>query len=73
MMKLSDENERATRVYDQYVGKRVKHKSIPYIGTVNSCDGTYISIIFDDGPKAGVPVKYLLESCLKQKLLEVIE
>lgn len=73
MMKLSDENEGATRVYDQYVGKRVKHKSIPYIGTVNSCDGTYISIIFDDGPKAGVPVKYLLESCLKQKLLEVIE
>ena len=60
-----------TDVYKDYVGKKVKHKSVG-IGIVKSCDGKYISIEFSTGPKAGKPIDYSLEMCLKNGLIELI-
>lgn len=58
-------------VYKGYIGKNVKHK-VGGIGVVTKCDGKYISIQFNAGPKAGQIVNYSLEMCLKKRLVELI-
>lgn len=58
-------------VYKGYIGKKVKHKA-GGTGVVAKCDGTYISIQFSTGPKAGQTINYSLEMCLKNELIELI-
>lgn len=60
-----------TDVYKEYIGKRVLHKSVGY-GTVKSCDGKYLGIEFDEGPKAGKVVNYSLEACLSKGLIQIV-
>lgn len=60
-----------TDVYKEYIGKRVKHKAGGK-GIVKSVDGKYISIQFENGPKAGKTINYSLEMCINKGLLELL-
>lgn len=60
-----------TDVYKEYIGKRVFHKSVGY-GVVRTCDGKYLGIEFDKGPKAGKVVNYSLEACLSKGLIQIV-
>ena len=60
-----------TDVYKGYIGKKVKHKA-GGTGVVTKCDGKYISIQFSTGSKVGQTIKYSLEMCLKNGLIELI-
>ena len=57
-----------TDVYKEYIGKRVLHKSVGY-GVVRTCDGKYLGIEFESGPKAGKVTNYSLEACLSKGLI----
>lgn len=68
------DNSPDTDVYKDYkdcIGKRIRHKSEGY-GTVKICDGTYIGIEFETGPKAGLVTKYVLETCLTKGIIEFV-
>ena len=58
-------------VYREYIGKTICHKTLGE-GVVADCDGKYITLIFDSGPKAGKPVKYSLEACLNNGLIKIL-
>ena len=60
-----------TAVYKAYIGKRVRHKSVGY-GIVRTCDGKYLGIEFEEGPKAGKVTNYSLEACLSRGLIEIV-
>ena len=60
-----------TDVYKAYIGKRVRHKSVGY-GVVRTCDGKYLGIEFEEGPKAGKVTNYSLEACLSRGLIEIV-
>lgn len=60
-----------TDVYKAYIGKRVWHKSVGY-GVVRTCDGKYLGIEFEEGPKAGKVTNYSLEACLSRGLIEIV-
>jgi hypothetical protein len=60
-----------TEVYKAYIGKRVRHKSVGY-GVVRTCDGKYLGIEFEEGPKAGKVTNYSLEACLSRGLIEIV-
>ena len=60
-----------TGVYKAYIGKRVRHKSVGY-GIVRTCDGKYLGIEFEEGPKAGKVTNYSLEACLSRGLIEIV-
>lgn len=60
-----------TDVYKAYIGKRVRHKSVGY-GIVRTCDGKYLGIEFEEGPKAGKVTNYSLEACLSRGLIEIV-
>ena len=60
-----------TGVYKAYIGKRVRHKSVGY-GIVRTCDGKYLGIEFEEGPKAGRVTNYSLEACLSRGLIEIV-
>ena len=60
-----------TDVYKNYIGKRICHKSEGY-GVVRTCDGKYLGIEFEKGPKAGKVINYSLEVCLSKGLIKVL-
>ena len=60
-----------TDVYKDYIGKRVKHKA-GGTGIVRNVDEKYISIEFEDGPKAGKTINYSLEMCINKGFLEIL-
>lgn len=60
-----------TDVYKEYVAKRIRHKNVG-LGTVKTCDGKYLGIEFDKGPKAGSIVNYSIEACLSKGLIEIV-
>ena len=60
-----------TDVYKEYIGKRVLHKSVGY-GVVRTCDGKYLGIEFESGPKAGNVTNYSLEACLSKRLIQIV-
>ena len=60
-----------TDVYKEYIGKRVLHKSVGY-GVVRTCDGKYLGIEFEEGPKAGKVTNYSLETCLSKGLIQIV-
>lgn len=60
-----------TDVYKEYIGKRVLHKSVGY-GVVKICDGKYLGIEFEEGPKAGKVTNYSLEACLSKALIQIV-
>ncbi len=60
-----------TVVYKEYIGKRVLHKSVGY-GVVRTCDGKYLGIEFEEGPKAGKVTNYSLETCLSKGLIQIV-
>lgn len=60
-----------TDVYKAYIGKRVRHKSVGY-GVVRTCDGKYLGIESEEGPKAGKVTNYSLEACLSRGLIEIV-
>ena len=60
-----------TDVYKEYIGKRVLHKSVGY-GVVRTCDGKYLGIEFESGPKAGKVTNYSLEACLSKGLIQIV-
>lgn len=60
-----------TDVYKAYTGKRIYHKGYKTHGLVVSCDGTYIEVQFEDGVRAGQNVKFSLEMCLKNNLIQL--
>ena len=60
-----------TDVYKDYIGKRVKHKA-GGTGIVRGVDEKYISIEFEDGPKAGKTINYSLEMCINKGFLEIL-
>ena len=60
-----------TDVYKEYIGKRVLHKSVGY-GVVRTCDGKYLGIEFEEGPKAGKITNYSLEACLSKGLIQIV-
>ena len=60
-----------TDVYKDYIGKRVKHKA-GGTGIVKGVDDKYISIEFEDGPKAGKTINYSLEMCINKGFLEIL-
>ena len=53
----------ATKVYEDFIGKKVSHKKFGK-GIVTNCDGDTITIEFYAGEKAGKPVDLKLEYCL---------
>ena len=61
-----------TDVYKEYIGKRVLHKSVGY-GVVRTCDGKYLGIEFESGPKAGKVTNYSLEACLSKGLIQIVQ
>lgn len=50
--------------------KRV-FKAIGY-GVVKSCDGKYLGIEFEKGPKADKVINYSLEACLSKEFVQII-
>ena len=60
-----------TDVYKEYVGKRVFHKAVGY-GVVKTCDGKYLGIEFESGPRAGQVTNYSLEACLSKRLIQIV-
>lgn len=60
-----------TDVYKEYIGKRVLHKAVGY-GVVRTCDGKYMGIEFEEGPKAGKITNYSLEACLSRGLIQIV-
>lgn len=60
-----------TDVYKDYIGKRILHKAEGY-GVVRTCDGKYLGIEFDEGPKAGKVTNYSLEACLSKGLIQIV-
>lgn len=60
-----------TDVYKDYIGKRVLHKSVGY-GIVRTCDGKYLGIEFEEGPKVGKVMNYSLEACLSKGLIQIV-
>ena len=58
-------------VYKDYIGRRVLHKSVGY-GVVRTCDGKYLGIEFEQGPKAGKMTNYSLETCLSKGLIQIV-
>ena len=60
-----------TDVYKDYIGKRIFHKSVGY-GVVRTCDGKYLGIEFEEGPKAGKVTNYSLEACLSRGLIQIV-
>ena len=60
-----------TDVYKDYIGKRILHKSEGY-GMVRTCDGKYLGIEFEEGPKAGIITNYSLETCLTKELIHIV-
>ena len=60
-----------TDVYKAYIGKRVHHRVEGY-GTVRTCDGKYIGIEFEEGPKSGKVTNYSLEHCLSKGLIKIV-
>ena len=61
----------STTVYKDYIGKRIQHVSYGN-GTVVDCDGRYLWILFDAGPKAGKVTQYSLEVCLSKNLIRIV-
>ena len=60
-----------TDVYKDYIGKRVLHKAVGY-GIVRRCDGKYLSIEFEDGPKVGKVIDYSVETCISKGLIRIV-
>ena len=60
-----------TDVYKEYIGKRILHRVEGY-GIVRTCDGKYLGIEFDEGPKAGKVTSYSLETCLSKGLIHIV-
>lgn len=60
-----------TDVYKEYIGKRVLYKSVGY-GVARTCDGKYLGIEFESGPKAGKVTNYSLEACLSKGLIQIV-
>lgn len=60
-----------TDVYKEYTSKRVLYKSVGY-GVVRTCDGKYLGIEFESGPKAGKVTNYSLEACLSKGLIQIV-
>lgn len=60
-----------TDVYKDYIEKRVRHKAEGY-GIVRTCDGKYLGIEFEQGPKAGKVTHYSLEACLSKDLIQIV-
>lgn len=60
-----------TDVYKDYIGKRILHKAEGY-GVVRTCDGKYLGIEFDEGPKAVKVTNYSLEACLSKGLIQIV-
>lgn len=61
-----------TDVYKDYIGKRVFHTKQKMYGTVRTCDGKYLGIEFESGPKKGQVTNYSLEMCLSNGLIEIV-
>jgi hypothetical protein len=68
-----DENKSGLSVYQEYIGKRVRHKGAKITGKVVVCDGQYISILAETGEKAGNTIKYDLSMCIRGRHLELVE
>jgi hypothetical protein len=68
-----DESKSGLSVYQEYIGKRVRHKGAKITGKVVACDGQYISILAETGEKAGNTIKYDLSMCIKGKHLELAD
>ncbi len=60
-----------TDVYKDYIGKRIRHKFDGY-GIVRACDGKYLGIELEKGPKAGKVTDYSLEVCLSKGLIKIV-
>ena len=67
----AEEVHAGTDVYKDYIGKRILHKAEGY-GVVRTCDGKYLGIEFDEGPKAGKVTNYSLEACLSKGLIQIV-
>lgn len=61
-----------TDVYKEYIGKRIFHTKQKMYGTVKTCDGKYLGIEFESGPKNGQISNYSLEMCLSNGLLTIV-
>ena len=58
--------------FTRCVGKKIKHKS-EGSGVVKECSGGNITIAFTSGKRAGDTVRYSIDSCVKLKLLELLD
>lgn len=68
----AEEIHAGTDVYKEYIGKRVYHTKQKIYGTVKDCDGKYLEIEYESGPKKGHVAKYSLEMCLGNGLLSIV-
>ncbi len=60
-------------VYLEYLGKRVYHRTQKAYALVKSCDGKYITLAFEDGPKAGDTINYDMAMCIDNDWLEIVD
>lgn len=60
-------------VYNEYLGKRVRHKTKKAFATVTEIDGEYIKLRFESGPDKGQEKKFSLNACIDNDWLEIAE
>lgn len=63
----------AAKAYKEYIGKRVFHRAKKAYAKVMACDGSYITLNFESGGKAGKNVQYDLAMCLKNQWIEIVD
>lgn len=63
----------AEKTYKEYVGKRVFHRAMKAYAKVTACDGSFITLNFESGDKAGKNIKYDLGTCLKNQWLDIAD
>lgn len=68
-----EELQSDTIVYREYLGKRVYHRTQKAYAIVKACDGQYLTLEFEDGPKAGKTVSYSMAMCIDNDWLEIVE
>lgn len=61
-----------TDVYKDYIGKRIYHTKQKMYGIVRTCDGEYLGIEFENGPKKGQVTKYSMQLCLSNELITIV-
>ena len=60
-------------VYNEYLGKRVLHKTKKAFATVTEMDGEYIKLRFESGPDEGQEKKFNFNACIDNDWLEIVE